>query len=71
MNVNTNHLTSEVAMGPDALSGYDILPENLNRAAKRKLKGRKEATVSMISGGKLSKWARKRRKEIALQKEEV
>jgi len=60
MNINTNHLVEAVI----GLDDYEPVPENLNRAAKRKLNGRKEAVVSMISGGKLSKWARRRRKEI-------
>jgi hypothetical protein len=41
---------------------YEILPEQLNRAARRKLAGKNEATVSLTSGGKLSKWAAEKRK---------
>lgn len=42
--------------------GYEPIPEDLREAAIRKLSGQKEATVSLTSGGKLSKWASKRRK---------
>jgi DUF1009 family protein len=42
--------------------GYEPIPEDLRRAANKKLSGQKEATVSLTSGGKLSKWASKQRK---------
>jgi hypothetical protein len=44
-------------------SGYELVPNELERAAEKKLAGRNEATVSLTSGGKLSRWAAKKRKE--------
>lgn len=43
--------------------GYEVLPAELQGAARRKLNGRSEAHVSLSSGGKLSRWAASRRKE--------
>ena len=42
--------------------GYEVLPDDLQGAARRKLAGRSEAHASRTSGGRLSKWAAKRRK---------
>jgi len=42
---------------------YVALPDNLQHAAKVKLNGKKEAFVSLTSGGKLSNWAKEKRKE--------
>jgi hypothetical protein len=42
--------------------GYEVLPDDLQAAAGRKLGGRSEAYVSKTSGGKLSRWAAGRRK---------
>lgn len=39
------------------------VPKELERAAMMKLAGKQEAQVSLTSGGKLSKWAAKKRKE--------
>lgn len=39
--------------------GFKQVPEHLNRAARRALRGRQQTTISGRSGGKLSKWARK------------
>jgi len=64
MNVNNNHLVDAVtleSMDEKLRRMYEEVPEELNRAARRKLAGRKEATVAMNSGGKLSRWARKKR----------
>lgn len=44
---------------------FEQLPPELTKAAQAKLAGAIEATVSRNSGGKLSKWAKKRRKQIA------
>lgn len=62
MNPNTNHLMAFEAYNsiPD---GYDLLPENLNRAARRKLGGKSEAYVSFTSGGALSRHAAAMRKK--------
>jgi len=65
LNPDTGHLVrvdSEEEMLRLAEAGYEPVPEELNRAARRKLAGRKEAQVSLISSGKLSRWAAKRRK---------
>ena len=43
--------------------GYEVLPDDLQGAARRALGGRSEAYVSKTSGGRLSKWAAGRRKE--------
>lgn len=66
MNPNTNELRemqSEAAMKVFSKQGFEPLPKDLQHAAKRKLKGKKSVFVSKTSGGKLSKWAAKRRKE--------
>jgi len=44
-------------------AGYEPVPQELNKAAQKVLAGRPEAHVSLTSGGKLSKWASKKRKE--------
>jgi len=61
MNVNTNHLVN-VEYDAPAPEGYDLLPERLNRGARRKLGKNNNAYVSKTSGGKLSRWAAKQRK---------
>jgi ABC-type enterochelin transport system substrate-binding protein len=43
--------------------GFEQIPPELESAAKKKLAGNDSAMVSLTSGGKLSKWAAKRRKE--------
>jgi len=68
MNVDTNHLVALAARREkerDALRAldYERLPDELEPAAKAVLRGRSEAYVSRTSGGKLSKYAAKRRKE--------
>ena len=65
MNVDTNHLVALQNMERDLLRarGYEQLPDELEPAAKAVLRGRSEAYVSRTSGGKLSKYAAKRRKE--------
>ena len=65
MNPDTGHLVrvdSVEEMRRLAQAGYEPVQEELEGAAKRKLAGRKEAYVSLTSGGKLSRWAAKRRK---------
>ena len=47
----------------DSLANYIPVPDELVHAAKVKLSGKKEAMVSLTSGGKLSKWAAEQRKE--------
>ena len=66
MQVETNHLISGDAM--EKLSKfiedheYEQLPEELQLAASLKLKGKDSAFISKTSGGKLSKYAAKRRR---------
>ena len=65
MNPDTGHLIrveNDEEMQHLVGYGYERVPEELEGAAKRKLAGRKEAYVSLTSGGKLSRWAAKRRK---------
>jgi len=61
MNVNTNHLI-QVDDSTKIPEDYMDVPENLNRAARRALKGEREVTISRTSGGKLSRWASKQQK---------
>ena len=61
MNPDTNHLIDKETYGEPS-EGYVDIPEDLNRAARRKLAGKSETKVSFISNGKLSKWARQQRK---------
>lgn len=57
MNVNTGHLVAEARMG------YDEIPKELSKAARKKLNGKNEAYVSLTSGGKLSNWANRTRNQ--------
>ncbi|MFZ3171935.1 MAG: hypothetical protein WA118_08150 [Carboxydocellales bacterium] len=43
--------------------GYEPVPKELQSAASKKLAGKSEVTVSLTSGGKLSRWAAGKRKE--------
>lgn len=48
--------------------GYKLVPSYLERAARKKLAGKKTAKVRLTSGGKLSRWAagkRKKRQQMA------
>ncbi len=47
----------------ELLDSYEQVPKELEAAAKKKLAGKDETVVSLTSGGKLSKWAAKRRKD--------
>lgn len=67
MNPNTGHLIQTHDLTPEQFEafknrGYVEVPDELNNAAKKKLNGKKEAFVSLKSGGKLSEFARKKRK---------
>ena len=53
----------------DRMKNYEAIPEYLNMAAKKKLGKERYAEVSKTSGGKLSKWAARRRKKRKMQKE--
>jgi hypothetical protein len=72
MNPNTGHLVdfgsfSEALKDLPAQTfnelNYVTLPDDLQHAAKVKLNGANEAYVSLTSGGKLSTWAKNKRKE--------
>jgi hypothetical protein len=43
--------------------GYEPVPPELERAAYRKLTRESEAMISLTSGGKLSRWAARKRNE--------
>jgi hypothetical protein len=69
MNPNTNELIDMTNMSLDEKqllirSGFQKIPDELNRAARRKLNGKKSVQVSFKSGGKLSEWAKKVRKNL-------
>jgi len=51
--------------------GFMPIPKSLERAARLKLGKKKSVFVSKTSGGKLSKWAAKKRRERAEQKKMV
>jgi len=68
MQVDTNHLVDfnkldEAEIEAKRRDGYEQVPEHLNRAARRALAGRDDVHISKTSGGQLSKYAAKRRKE--------
>jgi len=66
MDPNTGHLITDEHEKFNELieSGqYMPIPLQLEEAANRKLKGRKEAKVSLTSGGKLSRFAASERKK--------
>ncbi|MBO9609196.1 MAG: hypothetical protein J7639_24795 [Paenibacillaceae bacterium] len=62
MNVDTGELIRLKQETPVA-GGFEPIPEHLRAAAEKKLGSRDSATVSLTSGGKLSKWAAQKRKE--------
>ncbi len=51
--------------------GFIPVPKKLDRAARLKLGKKKKVIVSRTSGGKLSRWAAKKRRERAEQKKMV
>ncbi len=51
--------------------GFIPVPQSLKRAAKLMLGKKKKVIISKTSGGKLSKWAAKKRRERAEQKKMV
>lgn len=75
MNPMTNELI-EISTTPEEFiyqlaAGFEPLPKPLQRAAKLKLGKKKSVFVSKKSGGKLSKWAAKRRKDIRAEQERM
>ena len=73
MNPDTNELRSfnleEYAKAMK--EGFEPIPNSLERAASLKLGKNKSVFVSKTSGGKLSKWAAKKRRERAEQRKMV
>jgi hypothetical protein len=70
MDTGRNHLVSAEQLAALREAGEDVgayqeVPTRLQRAALKKLAGRREAIVSKTSGGKLSKWAAAERKRAA------
>jgi len=67
MNTDTGHLVDmnfdEMKRLYEKNTDYEPVPKNLRHAAGRKLNGKKEAMVSLTSGGKLSRWAASKRKK--------
>ena len=65
MNPDTGHLKelTEEEIPEFESKGYQEIPDSHKEAAKKKLAGLKEATVSLKSGGKLSRLCRQWRKE--------
>ena len=67
MNTKTNEIIDLSEMDKQETEkkfedGFIPVPENLSRAARRKLGKYKSAQVSFTSGGKLSQWAAQVRK---------
>jgi len=67
MNADTGHLV-RLAQGAAMPASYKPIPPHLSLAANRKLAGRSEATVSLTSGGKLSRFAALCRRAERLKK---
>ena len=61
MNPDTGHLKR---LNKEIDEGYERLSNEYDRAVKQVLKGEDSGFVSLTSGGKLSKHAAKRRKEL-------
>ena len=75
MNPDTNELRrfgsiSDLMKGVKK-EGFIPIPKNLERAANLKLGKKKSVIVSKTSGGKLSRWAVKKRRNRVRQKETV
>lgn len=67
MNCETNEVrrfSNEEDMQKMLDEGFERLTKDYNRAAQSVLKGKDSGFVSFTSGGKLSKHAAKRRKEL-------
>lgn len=74
MNPDTNELVRLVNIAESIglkKKGFIPVPKSLDHAARVKLGKNKRAIVSKTSGGKLSRWAAKKRKERAIQAEMV
>ena len=65
MNTDTGELISAekfARLAEEEKKKFTPVPERLSRAARRKLAGKDQAMASLTSGGKLSRWAAKKRK---------
>lgn len=62
MNADTGHLIN-LGENDIAPENYTPIPEELIIAARKKLNGKNETYVSLTSGGKLSNWAKEKRKK--------
>jgi hypothetical protein len=60
---DTEHEMTDEFMEAAKQEGFEPIPPKLEPAAKKKLAGKDSVMVSLTSGGKLSKWAAKKRKE--------
>lgn len=69
MNPNTNEIRMFHDEIPEAFKekGWKPLPTDLQRAAKKALKGKKSVVISKNSGGKLSRWAAGQRQKDKLK----
>ena len=68
MNTNTNHLVDISAFTEEqktklAEQGYEPIPDELDHASRVALRGKRDAYISKTSGGKLSRWAKKKREK--------
>jgi len=66
MNPETNELRvfeDEEELRKAIKLGFEAVPDYLEHAAKLKLGKKESVFVSKTSGGKLSRWARKKRRE--------
>ncbi len=74
MNPDTNELVrfdSEAEMKKLKGNGFIPIPQTLERAARLMLGKKKSVFVSKTSGGKLSRWAAKKRKQRVESKKMV
>jgi hypothetical protein len=62
MDPHTGHLI-ELEPNQPLPESYEIVLELLKRAARLKLAGKREASVSLTSGGKLSQFAKDKRRQ--------
>jgi len=71
MDCNTGHLVSDIMSVEEARRHlYQQIPESHLKAANKKLAGKKEAMVSLKSGGKLSKLCTNWRKKNKLRRKQ-
>ena len=80
MNIDNGHLVDMARFDDEKINsleeaishlkenGYEQLPdnENIQTAAKLELAGKKETYVGLKSSGTMSRWAREKRKRLAM-----